>query len=333
MDFHLDDDQLALQNHVGRFCRSRWPLERIGERRGDALDRAAWSELAELGVIAATVPEAGGGLGLGFVEGAVVFEQLGRHVVPGPLLWSALAAHVIPEVARGAWIAGGTEDDGASPRFVEHGSEVDTLVVLRADGVARIDRDRIPEGETGDALDPQSRVAVFASLPPGTPVGDAAAAAKLRHVGRLLAAALQLGIADAALGVAVAYSLERKQFGVPIGSFQALKHIMADMYVRVGLARSATWAAAAVLDDPEVGDADRCIRAAKLLAGEAAVENARASIQVLGGMGFTWEMAPHFLLKRALVLDQCFGTPASHALAVGAALADEVAGKHAGVFG
>jgi len=123
----------------------------------------------------------------------------------------------------------------------------------------------------------------------------------------------------------VAYSLEREQFGVPIGSFQALKHIMADMYVRVGLARSATWAAAAVLDDPEVGDALRSIGAAKLLSGEAAVENARASIQVLGGMGFTWQMAPHFLLKRAWVLDQTFGTPTSHALAISASLAEEVA--------
>src|SRR4029450_9772922 len=142
-------------------------------------------------------------------------------------------------------------------------------------------------------------------------------AARLRRIGVVLTAALQLGISHAALDVAVAYSLEREQFGVPIGSLQALKHIMADMYVRVGLARSATYAAAAVLDDRGIGDADRCISAAKLLSGEAAVENARASIQVLGGMGFTWEMPPHFLLKRALVLDHTFGTPTAHALAIG----------------
>jgi alkylation response protein AidB-like acyl-CoA dehydrogenase len=144
-------------------------------------------------------------------------------------------------------------------------------------------------------------------------------------VGTVLAAALQLGISQASLDVAVAYSLEREQFGAKIGSFQALKHIMADMVVRVGLARSATYAAAAVLDDPAVGDADRSVGGAKLLAGEAAVENARASIQVMGGMGFTWEMPPHFLLKRALVLDQTFGTPTSHALALGASLEKEVA--------
>jgi alkylation response protein AidB-like acyl-CoA dehydrogenase len=325
MDFHLDDDQLALQDNITRFCRSRWPLERIGERRPKALDRAGWNELVDLGVTSAMVDEARGGLGLGAVEAAVVFERLGYHLVPGPLLWSALGAFLIREVANGDLMAGGTEDHGAPRLFVEHASEIDTLVVLRPDGISRIDAADLPPSVTGEALDPQSGVGVFSSLPAGTLVGDAAEAARLRRVGVVLSAALQLGISSAALDVAVAYSLEREQFGVPIGSFQAMKHIMADMYVRAGLARSATYAAAAVLDDPMVGDADRSISAAKLLSGEAAVENARASIQVLGGMGFTWEMAPNFLLKRALVLDQSFGTPASHALAIASALAEEVA--------
>jgi alkylation response protein AidB-like acyl-CoA dehydrogenase len=324
MDFHLDDDQQALQDQVARFCRARWPLERIGERPAGALDRAGWDALVDLGAIAVMADEAGGGLGLGAVEGAVVFEQLGRHLVPGPCLWSALGALAIPEVARGNLLAGGAEDGGA-PLFVEHAAEIDVLVALRPDGVWRIDRAELPTPAACDALDPLNPVGAFAALPAGTRVGDAAEAARLRHAGVVLAAALQLGIADAALDVAVAYALEREQFGVPIGSFQALKHIMADMYVRVGLARSATYAAAAVLDDPAVGDAERSSRAAKLLAGEAAVENARASIQVLGGMGFTWAMPPHFLLKRAWVLDQSFGTPASHALAIGALLEKEVA--------
>jgi len=325
MDFHLDDDQVALQENVSRFCRTRWPLERVAERPADGLDRTRWNELVGLGATSVMVPEESGGLGLGVVEGAVVFEQLGHHLVPGPLVWTALAAGLIPEVADGEWMAGGTEDDGSSPLFVEHASEVDTLLVLRPDGAWRIDREHLPPVAAGEALDPQSCVGVFAALPAGTRVGDAAQATRLRRIGSVLTSALQLGIAGAALDVAVAYSLEREQFGVPIGSFQALKHIMADMYVRVGLARSATWAAAAVLDDPEVGDALRSIGAAKLLSGEAAVENARASIQVLGGMGFTWQMAPHFLLKRAWVLDQTFGTPTSHALAISASLAEEVA--------
>lgn len=325
MDFHLDDDQLAHQDNVARFCRERWPLDRVSERRTDVLDRARWHALVELGLTSAMVDEAGGGLGLGVVEGAVIFEQLGRHVVPGPCLWSALGAFVVREAAAGEQMAGGTEDHGQSPLFVEHAREVDTVVVLRRDGVFRIDRADLPTGAPGEPLDPLNPVGVFPSLPAGARVGDAAEAARLRRVGGVLTAALQLGIAHAALDVAVAYSLERQQFGVPIGSFQALKHIMADMYVRVGMARSATYAAAAVIDDPEVGDPLRSVGAAKVLAGEAAVENARAAVQVLGGMGFTWQTAPHFLLKRALVLDQGFGTPTQHALAIASSLAEEVA--------
>jgi alkylation response protein AidB-like acyl-CoA dehydrogenase len=325
MDFHLDDDQLALQDHVTRFCRTRWALERVAERRTGGLDRADWDELVELGVTSLMIDEARGGLGLGVVEGAVVFEQLGYHLVPGPLLWSALGAFVSAEVAHGGLVAGGTEDKGVPPFFVEHASEIDTLVVLRPHGVSLVDGAQMPPAVAGEALDPLNGVGVFASLPAGTLVGDGAEAARLRRVGRVLSASLQLGISSAALDVAVAYSLEREQFGVPIGSFQALKHMMADMYVRVGLARSATYAAAAVLDDPAVGDADRSTRAAKLLSGEAALENARASIQLLGGMGFTWEMPPHFLLKRALVLDQTFGTPTSHALAIASSLEKELA--------
>jgi alkylation response protein AidB-like acyl-CoA dehydrogenase len=325
MDFHLDDDQLALQENVTQFCRSRWPLERVGERRTDGFDRAGWDELVGLGATSVMVAEADGGTGLGAVEGAVVFEQLGYHLVPGPLIWSALGALVVREVADGKLMAAGTEDSGTSPLFVEHASEADTLVLLRPEGVWRVDRAQLPAVVKKEALDPQSSVGVFTSLPVGTPVGDARDAARLRRVGILLTAALQLGISNAALDVAVAYSLQRQQFGVPIGSFQALKHMMADMYVRVGLARSATYAAAAILDDPAVGDAERSISAAKLLSGEAAVENARASVQVLGGMGFTWEMAPNFLLKRALVLDHSFGTPTSHALSISASLAEEVA--------
>jgi alkylation response protein AidB-like acyl-CoA dehydrogenase len=325
MDFHLDDDQLALQESVGRFCRSRWPLERIGERRGAPLDRAGWDELVALGATGVLAGESDGGLGLGAVEGALVFEQLGRHLVPGPLLWSALGALVIRGAAGDRKLLGGTEDTGASPLFVEHAAEIDALVVLRPHAVARIERAELPPAAAGEALDPLNPVGVFPALPPGTPIGDAAAAAKLRRIGTLLAAALQLGIAQAAVDVAVAYSLERRQFGVPIGSFQALKHLMADMCVRVNLARSATWAAAALLDDPGAGDAGRSLGAAKLLAGEAAVENARTAIQVQGGMGFTWAMAPHFLLKRALVLDHAFGTPSAHALAIAASLEKEVA--------
>ena len=322
MDFHLDDDQQALQETVSQFCESRWPIDGLAERPRDAFDRSAWEELVELGLPGLLAAETSGGLALGCVEAAIAFEQLGRHLVPGPLLWSVLASLLVPEVARGELVATGIDARTPAPYFVEHLRPADLLLVLREDGVtvAEAGIDARPIEEPFDPLTPMDSLA---GLPDGRVVGDRDEAERLSRVGTLLASSLQLGAAQTSLDVAVGYALEREQFGVPIGSFQALKHIMADMYVRVGLARSATYAAAAVLDDPAVGHLDRSLAGAKLLAGEAAVDNGKAAVQVLGGMGFTWEMAPHFFMKRALALDYAFGTPDGHALAISESLARE----------
>jgi alkylation response protein AidB-like acyl-CoA dehydrogenase len=127
--------------------------------------------------------------------------------------------------------------------------------------------------------------------------------------GSLLTAALQVGHAAETLDLAVAYAKERRQFGKPIGSFQAIKHICADMLVRAEVARSAVHAAACLADDPDTVAFEaetnlcspeevvaRAVMGAKLLADEAAVVNARAAIQVHGGMGFTWELPLHLHL-------------------------------------
>ena len=129
----------------------------------------------------------------------------------------------------------------------------------------------------------------------------------------VLASALLLRSADRALQAAVAYAADRHQFGRPIGSFQAIKHLLADMYVRTCLARSATYAAAAIADDRGSGDLVVAASAAKLIATDAAIRNAKTCIQVHGGMGFTWEMVPHYLLKRAWVLEHTFGSRPQHA--------------------
>ncbi len=129
----------------------------------------------------------------------------------------------------------------------------------------------------------------------------------------------------------MAYAKERQQFGTPIGSFQAIKHMCADMLVRAEVARAAVHAAACLLDAPDVVDTeaaaagctpdqllDRAVGGAKLLADEAALANARAAIQVHGGMGFTWEVPLHLHLKRARVHSTTFGTPAEQAAALAA---------------
>src|SRR5262245_9544658 len=322
MDFRLDAEQLELQDTVRRFCAARFAAERIATRDGEPLDRSAWRELAGLGVFGVLVPEAAGGSGL--VEAALVFAQLGAHLVSGPALWSTLAAPYVAGAASGERLVGGVEPSAASgePVLVEHAGELDALLILRAEGAFVCTKAELPAGTPLTPLDPLTPVSRFDALPRGTRVGDAGDASRLRLFGTLLAAAMLLGVSAAALEASRRSALEREQFGVPIGSFQAVQHVLADMYVRTALARSATYAAAAALDDPELADPWRASAAAKLLAGEAALENARAAIQVHGGVGFTWEMLPNYLLKRAWVLEHAFGSADAHAAALGASLED-----------
>ena len=123
-----------------------------------------------------------------------------------------------------------------------------------------------------------------------------------------MASALLLGMAGATLDLAVAYAKEREQFGRTIGSFQAIKHILADMFARLELTRAAVYAAGATLDFPEVGDPERAVCSASICAAESAMKNSRACIQVYGGMGYTWEIPAHYYLKRCWVLQSTFGT-------------------------
>jgi alkylation response protein AidB-like acyl-CoA dehydrogenase len=322
MDFRLDEAQLGLQETVGRFCAARFPLERIAQRDGQRLDRGVWRELAALGVFGLLAD----GAGLGAVEAAIVFEQLGAHLVTGPTLWSTLAASCVDGASSGAAVVGGVlpPDRAGEPALVEHAAEIDALLILRADGPYVCTGSDLASFEPLAPLDPQTPVGRFAVLPTGARVGDAEDADRLRIVGSALCAAMLLGVSSTALEASRRYALDREQFGVPIGSFQAVQHALADMYVRTALARSATYAAAAVLDDPEIGDARRSAAVAKLLAGEAAMENARAAIQVHGGVGFTWEMLPNYLLKRAWVLEHSFGGAEAHAREIGASLEEAV---------
>ena len=136
----------------------------------------------------------------------------------------------------------------------------------------------------------------------------------------MLTAALQVGAAAWATELAVEYAKGRVQFGRPIGAFQAVKHLCADMAVRAEVARVAVQAAAVTADQPDVGDPRAAASGAKLLADEAALANGRSCIQVHGGMGFTWEVPAHLAYKRARVLSSQFGTADVLAESLGDAL-------------
>ncbi|MEX5713170.1 acyl-CoA dehydrogenase family protein [Parafrankia sp. FMc6] len=340
MQFRLDEDQLAMRDAVRAFCADRFGLTDITARDGKPTDPGLWAALAELGVLGVLVDEAGSGIGI--IEAAIAFEQFGEHLAGGPVLWSTLAAPFVPGAADGrVRVAGveltGTDLANAGPAnagpadgtngslVVEHADECNVLLLLRDDRVEVCPRAGLPPPVGGTPLDPLTPVAVFPHIPAGQVVGTAADARRLRRSGEILSAALLVGVAQGALETARGYALEREQFGVPIGSFQAIKHVLADMYVRVELARAATYAAAAVATDPRAGDPERTASAAKLLAGEAGIANGRAAVQVLGGMGFTWDMLPHYFLKRAWVLENGFGPVSSHAAYLGAAVGSESA--------
>ena len=313
MDFELTSDQEALRDGVRKLCEGRFPMEVVrGLEASGGVDRSRWGELAEAGVFTLRQPESAGGVGLGMREGVLVFEELGRALVPGPLVPSSLAAGLVE-----GEVVGSVERSGV---VVESLGSLDALVVRDEAGLWAVGPSSVEGEAVARPLDPLTPITRVASLPQGEQVGGPEDAARWGVEGAALTAALQLGSAEATLDAAVAYAKERTQFDRPIGTFQAVKHILADMLVRVEVARAAVWAAGATIDQPDVGDPARAASAAKVLADEAALVNGKAAIQVHGGMGFTWEVDAHLHLKRAWVLATQFGSTEHHSEALAADL-------------
>ena len=287
--------------------------------QADGLDRGRWTELAETGVFGLRLPESDGGVGLGMTEAVLAFEELGRSLVPGPVLASHLAAGLVDGAADGAAVVGLVERP-ASVLLIEHLDALDALLALDDEGLWAVDPDELvaePVARPLDVLTPLHRVA---DLPQGEQLAGPEAAAYWRQEGAVLTAAALLGMAARTTELAVAYAGQREQFGKPIGSFQAVKHLCADMLTRAELARGVVYAAGVTLDGRGVDDPDRMVAAAKITAGDAAKANGKACIQVHGGMGFTAEVDAHLYLKRAIVLDTWFGSVDAHSEAVAQAL-------------
>ncbi len=331
MDFQPTEDQKALREGIRSFCEGQIPFERFPDlEKSKGFDRALWNELAEMGVFGLRLPEDQGGVGLGYSDSVLVFEELGRRLVPGPLVWTHLAAGLIPGADSGKTVVGGIDriGDADGPIIVESFDALDVLLVLHPDGIERLDPRALAAIEAEIPLDPLTPIHLLEALPKGERIADAAAARRMRLEGAALVAAQQLGVAEGALDLANEYAKGREQFGRPIGGFQAVKHILAEMFVRQEAARGGAYNAGATLDAPEVADVQRAVSSAKITAGESAIRNARNGIQVHGGMGFTWEVAAHYYLKRAWVLENSFGNRDEHAETI-ADILDELAGGDA----
>ncbi|MGW6271365.1 acyl-CoA dehydrogenase family protein [Streptomyces sp. NPDC055060] len=289
MDFQLTDDQAALRNGVRELLEARFGGPALREAvawdaaapdpGAPALDRALWRELGDAGFFALRVPEDEGGVGLGLPEAVLAFEEAGRALLPGPLVATFLAARDVTGAARGETVV--TAVSGGLVPWL------DAADVVRGDATGAVPLRSV------DPLTPLHRVPGDDGGAGGAPEAD------------LLLAAEQLGSAGKTCETAVRYARERTQFGQPIGAFQAVKHLCAQMLVRTEVARAAVYAASVTGDTAEIA-------AAKLLADEAAVRGARDCLQVHGGMGFTWEADVHLHLKRAWVRAG-LGRPAARA--------------------
>lgn len=327
MDFRVNEDQAALQQGIRSFCAGRCGIDQLRELEGQGFASDLWSELAELGIFGLRLPEAEGGVGLGTADAVLVFEELGRALVPGPLAWSHLAAGLVEGAAEGATVVGGLDlgDGHGAPYIVEHLEPLDVLLLLHGDRIEKIDAEALVAKPVATPLDPLTPVWELAGLPKGEIVGGPDDAQRMRLEGAALVSGQLLGIAEATLAMSVAYTKGREQFNRPIGGFQALKHIMADCFVRQEATRAAVYAAGASIDDPLAGEVARAVSSAKAMAGESAWKNARAAVQLHGGMGFTWEVPVHYYLKRAVVLESVFGTSEEHADALAEGLDQAVA--------
>jgi alkylation response protein AidB-like acyl-CoA dehydrogenase len=300
MYFLPTSDQLDLQRGVRELLEARFPLEALPNGYSAEL----WQALTDTGVFSLRSE-----LKLGMVDAVGVFEELGRAAVPGPLVGTFLAAGYADGPVT-------IVDPDIRPLLVAHLEIATTLLLLDRGGpMLTLPDSGIPIANPIDPLTPLHEL-TRPPIGPGTRLP--ASPKRLWQEGAALTAALQVGIARRLTELAVDYAKQREQFGKPIGAFQAVKHLCADMFVRAELARAALHFAAVTLDNAEAGDAGvrharRAVAGAKLLADEAATTNGRSCIQVYGGMGFTWEVPVHFFVKRAWLHATEFGTADEHA--------------------
>jgi alkylation response protein AidB-like acyl-CoA dehydrogenase len=323
VDFDLTDDQKEIKNVSRELLRARSPLSRVREAaEAAAYDPELWREIVELGWPGIAVAERYGGQGLGMVELAVLLEELGYACAATPFLSTAVAAAVIqaagsdeqrerwlPGLAAGELTAGigsaelAADADGAAVVVLVDGDEAQLVAEPRTEPMVTIDPTRRFGRVDGD----------------GEPLQPGAAGRVLTCV-----AAEVVGICQRALEMTLEYVKDRKQFGVPVGSFQAVSHRCAQMLLHTESARSTAYFAAWAADD----DPDRLAEAAALAAAAAATggrEVTASAIQAHGGIGFTWEADVHWFYKRAQLDTALLGGAARHHAALAHAAAARAA--------
>jgi len=335
VNLELTEEQTLLREAVGEMlARSAGDDGLVPASAGDAL----WRELAEFGAL-----DVGGDEGLGAVELALIAWSLGGRLAAVPFVDSAALAYVAPGHGRAAL---GLSEPGRSFAPAEPSTSLDAgCVTGEKSGVAfagSVERLAVaaagPDGPVlalvgaagaGVSLEPESTL--DPTLQPARVSLDSADAepaagapvAEVSAVAGVLAAAEAVGAAAAVLELACTYAAQRRQFGQTIGSFQAIRHLLADMYVKVESSWSSVLYAAAALDEHEP-DGLRTASIAKAYAGRATHEVAHGALQVFGGIAFTAEHPAHRFLRRIAARGAQFGTPREHERALGRSLAQRL---------
>lgn len=325
MNFTFSEDQLLFQQSLRDFLTNEVTPARIrqGWESDSGRDESLWRQLSELGVVGMTVPEQFGGLGMTELDFVLLAQECGYVALPEPLVHTALvavpmlrdlggelAATWLPRVAAGkARVAVGLQQN----LLVEDAHCADLLLLERGGAFYAADPART-ELRHNPSVDPSRKLYAVESIGPLEPVatGETAAllAARALDRGAVGCAAQALGLAQRMVDLSVAYTGERQQFGQAIGAFQAVKHLMADVAVRLEYARAPVHRAAYAVAHGEAR-ADH-VSHAKLVACEAANLAAKNSIQVHGAMGYTWEVDLHIFMKRAWALASDWGDESFH---------------------
>jgi alkylation response protein AidB-like acyl-CoA dehydrogenase len=330
VDFDLTEDQKEIKRVAHELLQTRSPFAavRTAAESGE-YDEKLISELIELGWPGIAVDETHGGQGLGAVELAVLAEELGYACAATPLVPTAAAALAIQAAGSSEqqqrWLPGlaSGELTGAigTRELAADAAGADVAVLLDGDDATL---HRSPRASSFDAIDPTRHYAAIDADANGEPLG-AGAADRVR----LVIAAEVLGLCQRALEMTLEYVKDRKQFGVPVGSFQAVSHRCAQMLLHTESVRSSVYYAAWAAD----ADPDRLPEAAALAAATAAEggrEVTASAIQAHGGIGFTWEADVHWLYKRAQMDTALIGGTRRHRAALAREAARRVAGAAIG---
>ena len=310
MNFEIDEQQRDFAASIdAALGASDLPAAVRAWAAGDtAPGRRVWAMLTELGVTALAVPEEFDGIGAHPVDLMVACERLGAHCVPGPVAESIAVAPILlaDDAERSAGLAAGELIATVAaapdmPRAVDAGF---AGLVLVTEG------EQVYEGQPGgshDSLDPSRKLFDVTTAGPGW----SADIARAREYGALATAAQLVGAGQAMLDASVEYAKQRSQFGRLIGSYQAVKHKLADVHIALELARPLVYGAALSLGGLSP-DTTRDVSAAKVAAAEAALLAARSALQTHGAIGFTQEHDLGLLLLRAQALRSAWGDPTAH---------------------